>query len=88
MMSSEDYAQLFKAKEASTNATDRINDLLEEENEFVGGAQVASNRLHDYKNLLKKYLVPKGSVYAVAGSDANNPSLSFIAGKVIGERST
>ena len=86
MMSAEDYAAKFKAKEASTEGTDRINALLHEENEFVDGAQVASNRLYDYKKHLKKYLVPTGSVHAVSTPDKDNPSLSFIAGKVLGER--
>lgn len=87
MMSAEEYAALFKAKEASTDSTDRVDSLLNESNEFVDGAKVASNRLYDYKNILKKYLVPIGSAYAITDPDKNDPSKSFIAGKVLDERS-
>ena len=84
MMSADDLMRKFAAKKASTEGTERIDDLLDEKNEFVDGAPVASNRLYDLKQAIKNYLVPSDSPSVADESAPTGAYGSYIANRVLG----
>ena len=84
MMSAEELMHRFASKKASTEATDRANALLNEENEFVDGAPIASNRLYDLKKAIKNYLVPSDSPNVADESAPTGAYGSYIANRVLG----